>query len=59
MRQERFSSTAISIAHYYVDMPFIPVADTAKSVEAVNQHADSFRSVDIGQEHLTGVAATV
>ena len=43
----------------YVDMPFIPVADTAKSVEAVNQHADSFRSVDSGRaEHLTGVAAT-
>ena len=43
----------------YVDMPFIPVADTAKSVEAVNQHADSFRSVDQGRaEHLTGVAAT-
>ena len=40
-------------------MPFIPVADTAKSVEAVNQHADSFRSVDSGRaEHLTGVAAT-
>jgi len=44
----------------YVDMPFIPVADTAKSVELVNQHADSFRSVDgFGRaEHLTGVAAT-
>ena len=43
----------------YVDMPFIPVADTAESVEAVNQQADSFRSVDSGRaEHLTGVAAT-
>ena len=43
----------------YVDMPFIPVADTAESVEMVNQHADSFRSVDQGRaEHLTGVAAT-
>ena len=43
----------------YVDMPFIPVAETAKSVEAVNQHTDSFRSVDSGRaEHLTGVAAT-
>ena len=43
----------------YVDMPFIPVAETAKSVEAVNQHTDTFRSVDQGKaEHLTGVAAT-
>ncbi|MCH1481211.1 MAG: MMPL family transporter [Candidatus Poseidoniaceae archaeon] len=43
----------------YVDMPFIPVAETASSVEEVNQHADSFRSVDSGRaEHLTGVAAT-
>ena len=43
----------------YVDMPFIPVAETATSVEEVNKHADSFRSVDSGRaEHLTGVAAT-
>jgi len=43
----------------YVDMPFIPVAETASSVEEVNKHADSFRSVDSGRaEHLTGVAAT-
>ena len=43
----------------YVDMPFIPVAETSDSVEAVNQHTDSFRSVDSGRaEHLTGVAAT-
>jgi len=51
---EDFNRTLI-----YVDMPFIPVAETASSVEEVNQHADSFRSVDSGRaEHLTGVAAT-
>ncbi len=43
----------------YVDMPFIPVAETASGVEAINQHTDTFTSVDGGgAEHLTGVAAT-
>ena len=43
----------------YVDMPFIPVAETAFGVESINQHTDTFTSVDGGgAEHLTGVAAT-
>ena len=43
----------------YVDMPFIPVAETSVSVETINQHTDTFNSVDGGgAEHLTGVAAT-
>jgi predicted RND superfamily exporter protein len=44
----------------FVDMPFVPVAQTSEYVDAVNAHTDSF----IGghgenAEHLTGVAATV
>jgi len=43
----------------YVDMPFIPVAETSSSVEEINQFTDTFTSVDGGgAEHLTGVAAT-
>jgi len=43
----------------YVDMPFIPVADTAKSVTLVNEAAFNFKG-DHGEsaEELTGVAAT-
>lgn len=57
--REIFISEDFDRTLIYVDMPFIPVAETATSVEEVNQHADSFRSVDSGRaEHLTGVAAT-
>jgi predicted RND superfamily exporter protein len=57
--REIFISEDFDRTLIYVDMPFIPVAETAISVEEVNQHADSFRSVDSGRaEHLTGVAAT-
>jgi len=43
----------------YVDMPFIPVADTSKSVVAVNERAALFQG-PFGEtaEDLTGVAAT-
>ena len=43
----------------YVDMPFIPVADTSKSVTLVNEAAYNFKG-DHGEsaEELTGVAAT-
>ena len=43
----------------YVDMPFIPVADTSKSVTLVNEAAFNFKG-DHGEsaEELTGVAAT-
>jgi len=43
----------------YVDMPFIPVADTSKSVDAVNERAALFQG-PFGEtaEELTGVAAT-
>ena len=43
----------------YVDMPFIPVADTSKSVDAVNERAALFQG-PFGEsaEDLTGVAAT-
>ena len=43
----------------YVDMPFIPVADTAKSVTLVNEAAFNLKG-DHGEsaEELTGVAAT-
>jgi predicted RND superfamily exporter protein len=57
--REIFISEDFDRTLIYVDMPFIPVAETATSVEEVNKHADSFRSVDSGRaEHLTGVAAT-
>jgi predicted RND superfamily exporter protein len=44
----------------FVDMPFVPVAQTSEYVDAVNMHADSFRGGH-GEtaEDLTGVAATV
>ena len=44
----------------FVDMPFVPVAQTSEYVDAVNAHADSF-SGGHGEsaEDLTGVAATV
>jgi predicted RND superfamily exporter protein len=43
----------------YIDMPFIPVADTAVAVEQINEYSEGFRGTQ--QEHaekLTGVAAT-
>ena len=57
--REIFVSDDFSRSLIYVDMPFIPVADTARSVEVVNQNTDSFRG-DFGEtaEDLTGVAAT-
>ena len=57
--REIFVSDDFSRSLIYVDMPFIPVADTARSVEVVNQNTDSFRG-DYGEtaEDLTGVAAT-
>lgn len=44
----------------FVDMPFVPVAQTSEYVDAVNAHTDSF-SGGHGEsaEDLTGVAATV
>jgi predicted RND superfamily exporter protein len=44
----------------FVDMPFVPVAETSKYVDQVNMHAESFRGGH-GEtaEDLTGVAATV
>ena len=44
----------------FVDMPFVPVAQTSKYVDAVNAHTESF-SGGHGEsaEDLTGVAATV
>ena len=44
----------------FVDMPFVPVAETSKYVDQVNLHAESFRGGH-GEtaEDLTGVAATV
>lgn len=43
----------------YIDMPFIPVADTSKSVDLVNERVASFQG-PYGEtaEELTGVAAT-
>ena len=57
--REIFVSEDFSRSLIYVDMPFIPVADTAKSVDSVNIKAASFRG-DFGEsaEDLTGVAAT-
>ena len=43
----------------YVDMPFIPVADTERSVEEVNKATDTFSGQrGDSAEKLTGVAAT-
>ena len=43
----------------YIDMPFIPVADTSKSVDLVNERVATFQG-PYGEtaEDLTGVAAT-
>ena len=44
----------------FVDMPFVPVAQTSEYVDAVNAHTDSFvGGHGENAEHLTGVAATV
>ena len=41
--REIFVSEDFSRSLIYVDMPFIPVADTAKSVDLVNEKAATFR----------------
>ncbi|MEL0265921.1 MAG: MMPL family transporter [Candidatus Poseidoniales archaeon] len=57
--REIFVSEDFSRSLIYVDMPFIPVADTAKSVDKVNEMAGTFQG-RYGEtaEDLTGVAAT-
>lgn len=57
--REIFVSEDFSRSLIYVDMPFIPVADTAKSVDSVNDKAATFQG-RYGEtaEELTGVAAT-
>ena len=57
--REIFVSEDFSRSLIYVDMPFIPVADTSKSVDSVNEQAALF-SGPYGEtaEDLTGVAAT-
>ncbi len=57
--REIFVSEDFSRSLIYVDMPFIPVADTAKSVDMVNEMAGTFQG-PYGEtaEDLTGVAAT-
>jgi predicted RND superfamily exporter protein len=57
--REIFVSEDFSRSLIYVDMPFIPVADTAVSVDSVNEKAATF-SGRYGEnaEELTGVAAT-
>jgi predicted RND superfamily exporter protein len=57
--REIFVSEDFSRSLIYVDMPFIPVADTAKSVDKVNEMAATFNG-RYGEtaEDLTGVAAT-
>ena len=57
--REIFVSEDFSRSLIYVDMPFIPVADTAKSVDMVNEMAATFNG-RYGEtaEDLTGVAAT-
>jgi len=57
--REIFVSEDFSRSLIYVDMPFIPVADTAKSVDMVNEMAGTFQG-RYGEtaEDLTGVAAT-
>lgn len=57
--REIFVSDDFSRSLIYVDMPFIPVADTAKSVDSVNEKAATFQG-KYGEtaEELTGVAAT-
>ncbi len=57
--REIFVSDDFSRSLIYVDMPFIPVADTSKSVDSVNEKAATFQG-RYGEtaEELTGVAAT-
>jgi len=57
--REIFVSDDFGRSLIYVDMPFIPVADTAKSVDVVNAEAAKFQG-KYGEtaEELTGVAAT-
>lgn len=57
--REIFVSEDFSRSLIYVDMPFIPVADTSKSVDSVNEKAATFQG-RYGEtaEDLTGVAAT-
>ena len=43
----------------YIDMPFIPVADTKVAVDQINEYAEGFQGVHQERaEKLTGVAAT-
>ena len=57
--REIFVSEDFSRSLIYVDMPFIPVADTAKSVDSVNEKASTFKGrYGESAEELTGVAAT-
>ena len=57
--REIFVSEDFSRSLIYVDMPFIPVADTAKSVDSVNEQASTFNGRHgESAEELTGVAAT-
>ena len=52
---EEFDRTLI-----FVDMPFVPVAQTSEYVDAVNAHTESFSGAHgESAEDLTGVAATV
>ena len=57
--REIFVSVDFGRSLIYVDMPFIPVADTSKSVDLVNEKAATFQGRH-GEtaEDLTGVAAT-
>ena len=57
--REIFVSEDFSRSLIYVDMPFIPVADTAVSVDSVNEKAATFNGrYGENAEELTGVAAT-
>ena len=57
--REIFISEDYGRSLIYVDMPFIPVADTSKSVDLVNERTSTFQGLH-GEtaEDLTGVAAT-
>jgi predicted RND superfamily exporter protein len=52
-----FISDDYSRSLIYVDMPFVPVAETTIAVTAVNEETHKPRMGDIGVEELTGVAA--
>ena len=57
--REIFVSEDFSRSLIYVDMPFIPVADTAVNVDSVNDKAATFNGrYGENAEELTGVAAT-